>query len=312
MADGQVLITSKDRELFTLLFMFRVMTIEQIRRIRYFDPKRGTCSAFDNVRKRLRRLWQAGFIKGSWVYLESEDARLEDTRHRAYILSRGAIPHLRRSIPNLTQTTISEKFPLRTIDHSFLVSECGCRLLESARRPGIQLINLSPYGLPLYHSRVASATQGRMAKESFVTQDEVWDGTSHLTIRPDLVFALQADLVRSRLFFLEVDRGLESHQQLATKIRAYRQYRENRMYSSYHKSIQDIRVLIATTSWERVSQLSSGLSNVPGFEILGMTTLEEIRKYSPDEPENSKPNMVASPIWLAPTGTKEPLMLPNA
>ena len=61
----RLVLTARDVELFRWLWMLRVLTLGQLRRLGYYQPDTGQLSVLDNVRKRLKRLWDAGYFEGT-------------------------------------------------------------------------------------------------------------------------------------------------------------------------------------------------------------------------------------------------------
>jgi hypothetical protein len=282
MPTGQALqITPGDLEVFKLLFMLNIMTIGQIRRIRYYQPDTGRLSAEDNVRKRLRRLWDAGYLSGHTVFDESW------TRLLAYTLADRAIPELRRVVPAILQAKVSKRVPQRHVDHALMVSECACRILEGVRESDIAVPALLPLHLPFYTTYTVGNPRARKFTNRFVTHEDIDDGARCFHLRPDIVFALQDGAVK-RLFFLEADRGTEGHTKIAEKLHAYFLYsRLQEPWQRYDSDIVDFRILFVTTTQNRLSQLRDGLSDRFGYELVAFTTFDALRAE----------NAVFSPIW---------------
>ncbi len=272
------MLTATDVELFSWLWMLRVLTLGQLRRLGYFQPGTGRLSSLHNVRKRLRRLYQAGYLA---------DDRMVETRERIYFLTEQALPELRERF-GIRQRRLYQprgEETERQLQHALLVSEGAVRFVESIRRSSFELSDLAPLGVPFLTTHAVGNPAKRKHVERFVTQEDVVVAGESvpLRIRPDLVFALRQGK-RARLYFLEADRGSESSQQLATKLLAYHHYLkasdptvpENRLWQRYGE-VRDFRVLLVTTTPRRVKNLAESLAEQPGFELLSMTDVEAFK-----------------------------------
>ncbi len=220
-----LVLTDTDHELFRWLWMLRVLTLGQLRRAGYYQPEEDRVSSLHNVRKRLRRLWQKGYITG--------DTLLE-TRERIYFLDEPALPALRDRYGIEQQRLYrpaGSAQSLRQIHHALMVSECAVTVAESIRKSAIQLVDLPPLGMPFYHTHAVGDVRQKKHVERFVSQEnlDVAGFDKPLRIRPDLVFALNQNSMGSpvsRLYCLEADRGSESPREVAEKLRAYHHYAE--------------------------------------------------------------------------------------
>ncbi len=294
-----VMLTDTDLELFRWLWMLRVLTLGQLRRVGYYQRETGRLSSLHNVRKRLRRLWNEGYLVGD---------TLLDSRERIYFLAERALEPLR------TQGTIAQRRlykpkgtdTLRQIHHPLLVSECAVCLAEAVRGTGTTLAELAPLGLPFYHPHTVGDPAKRRHVERFITQEDllVPGRPRPLRIRPDLVCGLGTGS-SARLFFLEADRGFESPQDIALKLRAYHHYLRfpeaafpERMRWQRYGPFVDFRVLLVTTTAQRVELLHQRLSGSAGFELAAFTTADAVRKE----------NMVFDPIWRVADGSRRALL----
>lgn len=290
-------LTDGDLDVFRWLWMLRVMTLDQIRRARYFQADTGRLSSLDNVRKRLKRLWDAGYLKGD---------RLLETHERVYFLAQAALAPL-RECHGIEQRALYQPRGFDTMQqllHPLLVSECAVRITEALRGTEMTLVDLPPYGVPFYHTHTVGNPSAKKHVRRFVTQEDVdVPGEGSLRIRPDLVFAL-AEGDASRLFFLEADRDTESPKEIARKQLGYAAYAAapdptlpNRLRWHRYGVIRDCRVLLLTTSTRRVERLSSYLRAKPGFDLLAITSIEAVKDK----------NIVFDGVWTTAHGPHRPL-----
>lgn len=301
-----IALTPTDIELFRWLWMLRVMTLGQLRRVGYYQSDTGRLSSLHNVRKRLRRLWTAGYLSG--------DTLLE-TRERYYQLAEPALPALYETY-GIEQRRLYKPRGLETmrhVHHTLMVSECAVRVAESLRESEITLLDLLPLRVPFYHTHTVGDVRKKKHVNRFVTQEDLLlrGRTSPLRIRPDLVFALTQREI-SRLYFLEADRGSESPQEISAKQLAYHHYatapafpptptasapdpenlfQQPQPQPQYrwqrYGAVQSFRVLFVTTDDRRLTKLTQALQEKPGFELMAFTTIAALQQQ----------NMIFGPIW---------------
>ncbi len=275
--------TRGDIEVFHWLWMLRVMLVDQIRRVRYFQPDTERLSNLHNVRQRLRRLAQAGYLVAD---------RLAETKELVYFLGEEALDPLCRHHEIQQQRIYSyQALPEteRQLYHRLLVSECAVRFHEAVRNSDTELPCLAPLAAPFYHTHAVADSGKKKAIERFVTQEDVQaqGGGRPLRVRPDLVFALSRRGA-SRLFFLEADRGTEAVAEIERKQLAYHHYesavdpRQNgaRLWQRYGVGL-DFRVLFVTTSQSRIQSLRRRLQEKPGFKLLAFATADDLKENSP-------------------------------
>lgn len=282
----QVVLTERDIELFRWLWMLRALTLGQLRRLGYYQPDTGQISVLDNVRKRLKRLWDTGYLEGR---------RLFTTKERVYLLGEPALPALRERFGINQRRLFRPKLEsdLQLL-HPLMVSECAVRMVESVRENEFELAPMLPLGIPFVHTRtVGDATKRRHTDRFVAHEDIVVPGEEQARIRPDLVCGLEKQ-GRSRLYLWEADRDTKSPQEVLAKQLAYAQYWNALDPEEPHKRLwqrygpfQDFRVLIVTTSQRRLENLASALAGHDGWELVALTTLEQLEHRDP----------LFAPIW---------------
>ncbi len=294
-----IALTDKDVELFRWLWMLRVLTLGQLRRLGYFQVDTKRHSSLDNVRKRLKRLWDAGYLQGDLLRPGNE---------RIYFLAELALEPLgefyaiaqrRLYRPRSSETMLQLRHPL-------MVSECAVRLVEAVRGGEVEIPELPPLWLPFYTTHAVGDPSKRRHVERFVSQEDIQvpGERAAFRIRPDLVFSLKKASAE-RLFFLEADRGTEGIQEIALKLKGYNAYAKARDLQQpdqfrwqRYGPMTDFRVLLVTTSARRVEVVQQQLMSTPGFELLASTTLNELTESNP----------VFDAIWRLADGSTRALM----
>ncbi len=284
----RLILTATDVELFRWLWMLRVMTLGQLRRVGYYQPDSGLLSSLHNVRKRLRRLWHEGYLL---------DDRLATTHERIYFLGERALRSLRERY-GITQRRLYQPRGLETmrqVHHALLVSECAVRVVESVRGSAIQVPNLAPLEVPFYHTHAVGDPRKKKHIDRFVTQEDliVPGHVRPLRVRPDLAFALSQEQI-TRLYFLEADRGSESARQIAAKQLAYHHFRQapdptkpGQYLWQRYGTVRDFRILFVTTTARRAGNLAKSLSDQPGFGLMAFSAVDDVKQH----------NMIFDGIW---------------
>jgi len=294
-----LILTAGDIEVCRWLWMLRVLTIDQIRRLRYYQADTGRLSSPDNIRKRLKRLWDEGFLAGDV---------LQATNERIYFLGERGLEPLRAAY-GLEQRRLYRPRSAETMQqlaHPLMVSECAVRFVESVRGSDVELPELAPLWIPFFHTHAVADTSRKKHTERFVTQEDlrVPGHPEPFRIRPDLVFALARGSAW-RLFFLEADRGSESVQEIALKQAGYAHLQDapdpdhgsQRLWQRYGPA-RDFRVLFVTTTPRRVETLHRQLTERPGFELMTFTSLAEVQNR----------NVLFESIWHAKSGSLRALL----
>lgn len=303
MSGNRLVLTAGDIEVFRWLWMLRVLTIEQIRRLRYHQREAGRLSSPDNVRKRLKRLWDGGYLTGDVLQQSSE---------RIYFLGERGLEALRDAYGLEQRRLYRPRSPetMQQLAHPLLVSECAVRFVESVRGSDVEIPELPPLWIPFYHTHAVADVRQKKHVERFVTQEDlrVPGHPEPFRIRPDLVFAL-ARGTAWRLYFLEADRGSESVQEIALKQKGYHFFQnasdtqspaQQRLWQRYGP-VRDFRVLFVTTTTRRVETLRRQLEELPGFELMSFATI----------PEVACRNVLFEPIWSIKNGLRGLLRSPE-
>lgn len=297
MAAASLQLTEGDIETFWWVWLLRVLSLDQLRRLRYFQPETARLSSEDNVRKRLARLAQAGYMVSD---------RLHTTRERLYFLGEKALRPL-RAYHGIDQQQLFRPRAGETLTqllHPLLVSEIAVRLVESLRdTPDVNLMNLLPLELPFLHTHAIGNPRAKKHTERFVTQVDLRDpgNPEPLRIRPDLVFGLEVEESR-RLFFVEADRGFEGAPELARKQRAYAAYRDtldsddpqHYLWQRYG-DFADFRVLVVTTTAKRIESLEKVMKREKGYDLVAFGTAEEV----------ARENVVTGGFWQTGDGRRQ-------
>jgi hypothetical protein len=294
-----LLLTPGDIKVFWWLWLLRVLTLDQLRRLRYYQPDTGRLSSADNVRKRLSRLAQAGYLAGD---------QLQSTRERLYTLTEEGLAAL-RLYRGLEQRRLYRPRTGDTVGqllHALMVSEFAARIVESLRGTEVELPALAPLSVPFYHTHAVGDPSSRRHTERFVTHEDLYvpGEPEPLRIRPDLVFGLAVGGAR-RLFFLEADRGTESLAEVARKQLAYAHYRDapdpdepGRLLWQRYGEFQDFRVLVVTTTEQRIASLRRVLLLHGDDHFFALSSLAMLQRQNP----------ILEPVWVTLDGAERSVL----
>ena len=284
--DKGLVLTGTDHDLFRWLWMLKVMTLGQLRRASYYQPETGRVSSIHNVRKRLQRLWQKGYIKGD---------TLVETRERFYTLEELGLSALRDRFGIRQQRLYHPRAASshRSLERDLMISECAVRILEASRASALDLMSLRPLAIPFYKTHTVGDTKSKKHIERFVSQEDL-QVAGHplaLRIRPDLVFALEQEVTQrrfSRLYMVHVIHGNTSAKKAADWLFAYHHYRDHSDPENPSKplwkrygDLDDFRVLLVTRKKDRVRSLARALEAKPGFDRTGIASLEALTSRDP-------------------------------
>ena len=299
----KLLLTDGDIEVFRWVWMLQVLSLDQIRRLRYFQSDTGTLSNLDNVRKRLARLTRTGYLRADDIWKEHTRVR-----QRIYRLGNEALPALRYHF-GIDQTRVHKpkaQNTFRQVHHTLMVSECAVRIVECLRNTEFETPDLPPLDIPFYHTHAVGNPRAKKHIERFATQEDL-HVPGHLKpfrIRPDLVFALGKGGTH-RLFLLEADRGTESYTEITEKLRGYRYYAEKRdpadpgkfLWQRYGP-VRDFRALFVTTTQKRMESLRASLSKEPGFGLAAFADFAQVCDR----------NICFEEVWKVEDGSFQPLL----
>lgn len=291
-------LTQGDIEVFRWLWMLRLLTIGQIRRLRYYQPESGNLSAFDNVRKRLKKLADEGYLSGD---------TLLDTSERIYSLAEKALGPL-REVYGIDQRRLFQprgQESLTSLRHPLMVSEIATRIVESIRGTDYELADLEPLRCPFVHTHAIGDASKKRHVARFVSQCDLRTVGHIWRIRPDLVFGIRSKEGIGRLYFVEADRGFEAAQEIAEKLHGYHLYFHSpdeaqsgkKLWEKYGE-FGDFRVLLVTTTGDRVRSLARATGSKPGGEMTAMTTLLALQEE----------NALLAGIWTNAQGMERALL----
>jgi len=228
-----------------------VLRTDQIQRL--FFSSRNTANY------RLQRLYQHGFLERRWRAVEYG----QGMGQAVYLLGkRGADLVLRKSpkhirVSGWRKASHAVRSPF--LDHTLLVNDVRIAFALAARHAGYDV------------------EKWAREDELKATREYVYTSTASgvrrkMAIIPDAYFALNLGDRRAH-FLLEVDRATETNSRWSQRVQAYLAYVASGQYARRFGTTS-LRILVVTTSPERLGSLKRATERVGGHSLFWLTTLD--------------------------------------
>jgi hypothetical protein len=213
-------LTERDEELLKYLDLLGLLSTRQIKRLMWPG------SSMSNMHRRLRQLYE--------YYLLDRARMVNKDEGITYVLGKAG----RLWLHGETRGSSAPLVNLATLKHDLAVSEVFVLLVEELRR-------LDPDGSRGFEFYWRNKEQSRaIEKES-----------QQVVIEPDASFRFGTDGIGVYTLYLELDMATESGAAFTDKVKHYHR-------AAWRQLLNDspIRVLIATTSWERAENLANQIA----------------------------------------------------
>jgi Replication-relaxation len=267
----RMVLTERDREILRQVYLFRLLTREQIERL-LFPPDNGQdhSTKTSKARKRLKLLYHHGYLEripvpvgqGLWAWrpvyrLGRKGAKLiaaelgSTVRKLDYWGKSDDADHRHSEVS------------LLFVHHTLAINDVRIAITLASMAKGYQL--------------------EQWIDETQLKRDEMKDyvsviaGNGHgarVPVIPDAYFALHLGDRRAH-FFLELDRATMSTKRWKTRIRAYRAYADSGKYQARYKT-RSLRVLTVTTTPQRLESLRQTTFQAGGGDLFWFTTIGEV------------------------------------
>lgn len=244
-------LTARDVQVLQAVQDYRVLRRDQIQRLLF--PSRNTANY------RLQRLYQHGFLERRWRPVEYGHG----AGQAVYLLGKRGEGLLTQSLTTDSQTakgagpsnTVRSPF----LEHVMAVNDVRIAVTVSAQRAGQRIEQWAREDeLKATHER-AYVTTASGAQRS-------------VAIIPDAYFVLGLEDRRAH-FLLEVDRATETNGRWAQRVRAYLAYIASGQYTRCFGTTS-LRILVITTSPERLANLKRATEQAGGGVVFWFTTLK--------------------------------------
>ena len=254
-------LTERDQVLLRLVADYGMLSTEQAYRLCFPSVSR--------TRKRLRLLWQHGFIKRN-----VRPVRMgEGSSALLYTLRRKGQAALSRDSDD--PSTEVSRIRKSLGEHALKINDFRAALTLAIRRT--EGLRLHTWG------------QGREFRFSATVSGP--HGSKLVPIVPDAFFIVEG-AGRDFSYFLEIDRGTTDYGRIRAKLEGYSNLWQSRVASS-QLGIRSFRVLYVTTTEKRLQKMLAVLQSLKSVtmraDIFSLTCFE---RHSP-----SQPGQVLKPIW---------------
>lgn len=257
-------LTARDIKVLKAVHDYRVLSREQIQRLLF--PSQNTANY------RLQRLYQHGFLDRRWRPVEygqgMGQAIYLSTKKGANILAQHLTVSPERLHHQPTSRTVRSPF----LEHTLRVNDVCIAFVLAAQRASYRI------------ERWLREDELRAARE-YVYMTTTSGTPRQVAIIPDAYLALRLGDRRAH-FLLEIDRATETSGRWAHRVQAYLAYIANGQYSRRFGTTS-LRILVITTSRERLANLLGATEAVGGGALFWFTTLGLV------QPET----VLTAPIW---------------
>lgn len=277
-----LVITERDIQILSLVYTFRAVTTDQIRRIVFHtDGKSTQCDL------RLKLLFQHGFLER-----RSQTVLYEKNKPLIYLLTEKGAKHL-AEVSGGKRTEIlwhpkHNQISTQRLQHLLQVNQVRASIEQAAEECAYTLNWLDEFTirrLKLYDSFPIQYPSGI---------------TTKTTLIPDAFFTLDTPTMWLSCF-LEVDRGTESLRTVSEKLCKYLAYLTTDGYQERY-GVQDEEgnkiypcVLTITTTQERLDNLRAVSKDVGAGDIFLFSTFSAV----------TYPQVFLRPIWWKPTSNEQ-------
>jgi hypothetical protein len=277
-----MVLTQRDKEILRQVYLFRLMTREQIERL-LFPPDQGQDhpTKTSRCRKRLKLLYQHGYLErfpvpsraGLWAWqpvyrlgTKGADLVAKDLGTLA-----GRLPYWGKGFDkDHRPTSVSLIF----MDHTLKINDIRITVTQVAQSQGYQI------------EKWLDETQLRSQEmRDYVTVTSGQGRSLKVAVIADAYFVLHLGDRRAH-FFLELDQATMSSKRWKTRIQAYRAYTESGKYQQRYQT-RSLRVLTVTTTPKRLVNLKKATESVGGDHLFWFTTLEQV----------TAGNVLSASIW---------------
>jgi hypothetical protein len=257
-------LTARDVQVILAVRDHRALRIDQIERL--FFPSRNTTNY------RLQRLYQHGFLERRWRAVEYG----RGMGQAIYLLGKRGAELAAQKQGGHTQTPgrrgVSHTVHSPFLEHALLVNDVRIALSLGAQKAGYAA------------ERWVREDELRVARE-YVYSSTASGPQRQVAIIPDAYAVLNLGDRRAH-FLLEVDRATETSGRWAQRVRAYLAYIASGQYARRFGTTS-LRILVITTSPERLANLKCATERVDGRSLFWFTILDMAK------PET----ILTEPIW---------------
>jgi Replication-relaxation len=287
----KMVLTQRDKEIIGQVYLFRLMTREQIEKL-LFPPDKGQDhpTKTSSVRKRLKLLYQHEYLErvpapiGPGVWAWRPVYRLAEKGAEVVAAELGlAAKKLKYWGKGSDKDHRSDEVSLMFFEHARAINDVRIAVTLAAKKNGFEVEKwVDDNQLKSQEMKDYVTVKGRKQSQ-------------RVPVIPDAYFILNMGKKRAH-FFLELDRATMSSKRWKTRVLGYRAYTASGKYQErYHTT--SLRILTVTTTEERLSNLKKTTEQAGGNKVFWFTTIDQV----------TVGNIFFSPIWSV---ANDSLLLP--
>ncbi len=256
-----ILLTKRDRDVFRAIASFRSMTAEQLQILFFHSLARA--------RRRLRALWQAGFLRRSQRAVRQG----EGSSRYFYALTMKTCNLLKQEADHMIVLKASRQSEVSL--HTEKINDFRI-CLEAANRS--------------HNPELSLWKEGNEIK--MTTHVHVNEARRPISVVPDALFTLKLNN-KEYSYYLEIDRGTTDLSRLVLKLQGYANLFGDKVPQRTF-NIKSFRVLLVTTTRTRIENLAVKLSRlghrIPRLDLFCFLGIESVTVQTPSK--------LFEPVWL--------------
>lgn len=283
-------ITQRDLEILLALNRYRYLTTSQIHRLLFSEN-----STQQSARRRLRL-----FVKHKYIDRVSTFERLgEGKPEYAFYLTNKGGRYLQSETLEVSVWKKARQVKQMFLEHALDISEFRISLEKSlASQERFQLEEFTP------DFQMKKTVARNVSKHRYVLYREVHHPTIQnrsYVVHPDALIELSASSnfeKERKLFFLEIDRGTESHEVIRDKLMGYHLFQEQNIQRNFG-NFADFRVLFQAHSKRRETNIRNMLSDHVAKKMLWTTSKDRINEDT----------VLFEPVWINSEGEEKKIIV---
>jgi len=250
-----MILTERDKRIIGWVYQLLFLTSDQIKLLEFSEGSMTAC------RMRLALLYHNGYLSA----VQKPVPTGYGSAKRIYCLSRKGkelIEHTHdgADLKDIKWTAKSNKVADFFISHVLAINDVRIAFISGIRRNKNYILSWIPeWDIKSWKEKV---------------EDPENSGKT-LPITPDAFFEIRGQKNRA-CYFLEVDRATETNRRWRDKVKGYVEYVRSGKYYKRFKS-ESLRILVATTTPERLNKLLKTTKSVKNADFFLFTTFQQIK-----------------------------------
>jgi len=245
-------LTERDQRIVEWVYLFRFLTREHIHLLEFKDKSIAACQ------KRLTFLYHNGYLDAILKPIPSGYG----SSKRVYCLSEKGKELIVHMYDSIDPKEIKWKKSYNDVEgyfleHTLAINDVRVALTVATREKGYALEWTPEWELKALKEKI---------------EDPEKSG-KYIAVTPDSYFVIKAE-GKKACFLLEADRATEANKRFKEKVRGYVEYVRTKKYQERYKT-SSLRVLVVTTTKERLKNLMNTTQSIDGASFFWFTTFDK-------------------------------------